>query len=109
VTPVKRGKGNKANVSGEPPTPAEHGASMTWAQRLKRVFKIDIEICRACGGAVKVIADIEDPVMIRKIRDHLKEKGEYPDAFRLPERRGPPPARLFDEGKSVRESPGSCR
>jgi hypothetical protein len=51
VTPVKRGKGNKANVSGEPPTPAEHGASMTWAQRLKRVFPIDIEICRACGGA----------------------------------------------------------
>jgi rRNA maturation protein Nop10 len=29
---------------------------MTWAQRLKRVFGIDIETCPACGGAVKVIA-----------------------------------------------------
>jgi len=29
---------------------------MTWAQRLKRFFKIDIETCRHCGGAVKVIA-----------------------------------------------------
>ena len=29
---------------------------MTWAQRLKRVFKIDIEICEHCGGAVKVAA-----------------------------------------------------
>ncbi len=73
VTPAKRGKGNKAKVSGEPPTPAERRASMTWAQRLKRVFNIDIETCRERGGAVKVIAYIEDPVVIRKIRDHLKE------------------------------------
>jgi hypothetical protein len=29
---------------------------MTWAQRLKRVFHIDIETCRECGGTVKVIA-----------------------------------------------------
>jgi hypothetical protein len=72
------------------------------------VFNIDIEICRECGGAVKVIADIEDLVVIRKIRDHLKEKDEYQDAFRLPERRGPPQTRLFDEGKSVRDSQGSC-
>jgi hypothetical protein len=44
-----------------------------------------IEICRECGGAVKVIAYVEDPVMIRKILDHLKEKGEYQDPFRLSE------------------------
>jgi hypothetical protein len=29
---------------------------MTWAQRLKRVFNIDIETCGACGGEVKIIA-----------------------------------------------------
>jgi rRNA maturation protein Nop10 len=34
---------------------------MRWAQRLKRVFTIDIETCRDCGGAVKVMACIEDP------------------------------------------------
>ena len=28
---------------------------MTWAQRLKRVFGIDIETCRECGGAMKVM------------------------------------------------------
>ncbi|MDA9982390.1 hypothetical protein N9H39_06560 [Gammaproteobacteria bacterium] len=28
------------------------------------VFKIDIETCEQCGGAVKVIASIEDPVVI---------------------------------------------
>ncbi len=29
---------------------------MTWAQHLKRVVKIDIETCSACGGAMKAIA-----------------------------------------------------
>ena len=32
---------------------------MTWMQRLKRVFNIDIEICQACGSKVKVIASID--------------------------------------------------
>ena len=34
--------------------------------RLKRVFSIDVEICNECGGAVKVIACIEDPTVIPK-------------------------------------------
>jgi len=33
------------------------------AQRLKRVFRIDVETCQACGGAMKIIASIEDPYM----------------------------------------------
>lgn len=68
---------------------------MTWAQRLKCVFSIDIETCRECGCAVKVIACIEDPVVIKEILNHPKEKGEYQDAFRLPESRGPPQTCLF--------------
>jgi rRNA maturation protein Nop10 len=38
------------------PTRTERRASMTWAQRLKRVFNIDIETCQECGGAVRIIA-----------------------------------------------------
>lgn len=38
VTPAKRGRGNKVRVADEPATPAQRRASMTWAQRLKRVF-----------------------------------------------------------------------
>ncbi|MCP3864281.1 MAG: IS91 family transposase, partial [Aestuariibacter sp.] len=41
-----------------------------------RVFHIDIETCRECSGAMKVIACIEDPVVIQKILDHLKDKAE---------------------------------
>ncbi len=57
---------------------------MNWAQRLKRVFSIDIETCSACGGAVKVIACIEDPAVIEKILTHLDEKGASEIASRLP-------------------------
>jgi hypothetical protein len=68
---------------------------MTWAQRLKRVFNIDIETCSACGGAMKVIACIEDPVVIKQILDHLKHKAETSES----ESRAPPaklPLGLFD-------------
>ncbi len=56
----------------EPRTPAERRAAMTWAQRLKRVFNIDIETCqRFCAGAGRIIACIEDPEVIAKILTHL--------------------------------------
>ena len=46
---------------------------MTWAQRLKRVFKSDIETCETCGGTMKVIASIEDPTVIKNPR--CKQRG----------------------------------
>jgi hypothetical protein len=45
--------------------------AMSWAQRLKRVFAIDIETCRQCGGTLRVIASIEEPAIIERILDHL--------------------------------------
>jgi hypothetical protein len=44
---------------------------MSWTQLLKRVFDIDIEHCPNCGGALKIIAAIDDPPVIAKIRSHL--------------------------------------
>lgn len=89
VTPAKRGRGKKVMVTGEPPTPAERRAAMNWVQRLKRVFNFDIETCSACGGAVKVIACIEDPVVIKQILDHLKRKAQASEPRALPESRAP--------------------
>ena len=43
---------------------------------LKRAFKIDIETCEHCGGAVKVIASIEDPAVIKQILEHLERRLE---------------------------------
>ena len=92
MTPAGSGKGSKASSSNatEAPTPAERRASMTWAQRLKRVFNIDIETCRHCAAAVRIIACIEDSVVIQKILTHLANNATTLPTDRLPSVRAPP-------------------
>ena len=72
---------------------------MTWMQRLKSVFGIDIETCERCGAKVKVIASIEDPAVIAPILKHLKNKkalnADIQPHERPPER-PPPVMRRFD-------------
>jgi len=69
---------------------------MTWAQRLKRVFNIDVETCNHCGGSVKVIACIKDQAVIDKILSHLEKKDEQPlTPDPLSEARAPPQTSLF--------------
>jgi hypothetical protein len=53
----------------DPPT-----APLTWAERLKRAFEIDINLCPLCGGRLRVIADITDPDLIRKILEHVNSR-----------------------------------
>ena len=100
VTPAKRGKGSANKLEGKVKKNADLSVGehkeMTWAQRLKRVFNIDVTICNRCGGAVKIIACIEDPLVIKKILDHLDAKsGALASANQLPEPRAPPQAKLF--------------
>ena len=88
----------RSKIVPAPPEPATesssedtHGqrapARISWARLLKRVFDVDVEHCPNCGGALKIIAAIEDPPVIVKILSHLG----------LPTR-GPPraPARRVD-------------
>jgi hypothetical protein len=84
----------KADDNSDDKSPEERSASMNWAQRLKRVFNIDAEICDQCGGAVKPIACIEDPVVIRKILDHLDNKAAASEQNPEPESRAPPGGHL---------------
>jgi hypothetical protein len=64
---------------------------MSWAQRLKRVFKLDLESGEGCGGQVRVIACLEDPLVIAKILSHL-DRQPPPSASTVPPlpARGPP-------------------
>jgi hypothetical protein len=48
----------------------------TWEKRLSRIFNIDIGTCEVGQGHVKIIAFIEDPVVIDKILTHLENKEE---------------------------------
>jgi len=96
VTPARRGRGNKTKAPGpEGATPVASHATMSWAQRLKRVFDIDIETCSVCGGSMKVIACIEDPLVIQKILTHLRAKVLCVDDVCLPQSRAPPQGDLF--------------
>jgi len=92
VTPARSGKGIKSISNAEVRTPAERHASMTWAQRLKRVFSIDIEVCGRCGGSVRVIASIEDQDVIDRILTHLRQKEQETPTRPLlvPPTRAPP-------------------
>ena len=44
-------------------SPTNRHAAMSWAQRLKRVFKMDVE---TCGGTMRVIASLEDLAVIKR-------------------------------------------
>jgi len=95
VTKAGRGRGANRKVleEGEEDTPAARRSAMSWAQRLKRVFRIDVETCQACGGAVKIIASIEDPVVIQKILAHLEQATPVREVVQLPGPRAPPDGR----------------
>jgi hypothetical protein len=59
----------RGKVDNDRPSPP-----MSWMQRLKRVFEIDIETCPECGGKLRVIACIEDPPLIRHILAYIERR-----------------------------------
>jgi hypothetical protein len=104
VTPARRGKGVKPISNAEVRSTAERHAAMTWAQRLKRVFNIDIEVCARCGGSARVIACIEDQNVIDRILYHLRQKEQETPTRPLlvPPSRAPPGALPLFAGKDSR-------
>ncbi len=90
IVPSRRGRGGAQQGAAGGATP-QHLA-MRWAQRLKRVFGIDMERCEQCGGAVKIIASIEAPEVITAILEHLGLDRREDRQPRPPAARAPPPA-----------------
>ncbi len=64
---------------------------MRWAQRLKPVLGIEIEVCARCHGRLQVIASIEDPAVITRILAHLdRTSGRSEPELAPPPARAPP-------------------
>jgi len=59
ITPA--GPGCRAQPAETSERPVSKHVAMSRAQRLKRVFAIDIKTWRHCGGKLRLIASIEDP------------------------------------------------
>lgn len=99
VTPAHRGKGGdkQTELAAQEETSFTKKRGMSWAQRLKRVFNIDIEECAICGKKVKIIACIEDPAVIKKILEHLNKQMPATKQNILPEGRSPPQRNLFTD------------
>lgn len=100
ITPSGRGRGSNKNrdrLHPDDSTPAERHAAMAWAQRLKRVFQIDIETCEKCQGPVRIVACIEDPAVIRQILAHLRKRESADSQAQLPPERAPPQSNLLDD------------
>ena len=66
----------KHKLVAEPQAADELIAPLTWAQRLKKVFNIDITLCPLCGGTLHVIGRgrlrITNPDAIQKILHHMR-------------------------------------
>jgi len=102
LTPSGRGKRPATDVASaganiDDRSPIERRRAMTWAQRLKRVFGIDVKTCIHCGGSVRIVASIEEPKAIRAIParghpclDHFAKHGAMEPARYRPAARAPP-------------------
>ncbi|MHB8896858.1 MAG: transposase [Candidatus Geothermincolia bacterium] len=51
--------------------PHAKAARASWARFIKKVFAADPPVCPDCGGAMRIIAFIEDQRVVRAILEHL--------------------------------------
>ena len=86
--------GQAPKITTEARSPARRRRALTWAQRLQRVFRIDIESCERCGGKVRIIASLSNPVVIGRILAHLGLGSSAPLAMAHPPRAPPSQAPL---------------
>ena len=78
----RKKRNQKPDTSNQPVRPVHQKPSdpprLTWAQRLKRVFEFDVTVCPLCGGTLRVIEDITDPIIIDKILSHIRQSRAPP-------------------------------
>jgi hypothetical protein len=64
---TSRDPGATASVAASPPPAAR---KWSWPDLMRHTFGVDVLACARCGGRMRVVATIEDPVVIRKILTH---------------------------------------
>jgi hypothetical protein len=72
-----------AQASGTPPQatepesawPAMRARRRRWAELLRWVFRVDVEGCPRCGGAMRILGFVTEPPVIRRILAHLERRG----------------------------------
>jgi hypothetical protein len=62
-------------VEPEASGPALQARRRRWAELLRRVFKVDVEVCPRCGGEARIIGFVTEPRVVRRILAHLERRG----------------------------------
>ena len=63
--------------------PAGPAKGTSWAELLRRVFALEVLVCRFCGGERRIIAEVEEGPMARKISPILACRPQRPSPPRV--------------------------
>jgi hypothetical protein len=55
--------------------PALRARRRRWAELLRLVFRVEVEVCARCGGEARIVAFITEPTVIQRILTHLDRRG----------------------------------
>ena len=55
--------------------PALRARRRRWAERLRLVFKVDVEVCARCGGEARIVGFVTESAVVRRILAHLERHG----------------------------------
>ena len=55
--------------------PALKARRRRWAELLRLAFAVDVEVCRRCGGAMRIIVFVTEPAVVPRILAHLERHG----------------------------------
>ena len=71
-----------ARASGEPPEAVAQEASWPalcarrrrWAELLRLVFRVDVEVCPRCGGEARILGFVTEQAVVRRILAHRESR-----------------------------------
>jgi hypothetical protein len=55
--------------------PALRARRRRWAELRRRVFQVEVAGCPRCGGAMRMVALVTAPAVVRRILAHLERRG----------------------------------
>ena len=72
-----------ARASDEPPEaavqeenwPALRARRRRWAELLRLVFKVEVEVCPRCGGEARIVGFVTESAVVQRILAHLERRG----------------------------------
>ena len=91
VPPPTPGRGRPApdgNALEASPRAAVPTRTWTWPALMHRVFALDVLACPRCGGRLRVIASVQNPLAVLAILAHLRRSGAPEPARPCPTRLG---------------------